>query len=137
MKLAQTRLFFSFTFFSSFFSLFHFTTAANDCRLVTWTKDGAVKARDATAFPPTATPGIASNSSNIVVLVVSPGEVNCRNWADTEDKVNYYTCTELSDRFHITTDLFFILNPQIEKDCSNIQPRTEYCVAGCKLSTEV
>lgn len=39
----------------------------------------------------------------------------------------------MATKYGITVDFFFTLNPTLELDCSNIQPKTEYCVDGCKL----
>lgn len=66
-------------------------------------------------------------------ITVEPGEVNCRYWAATSDEVSYYTCTQLASRYDLHNHVFFSLNPALEKDCSNIEPQTEYCVAGCEL----
>jgi hypothetical protein len=104
---------------------------ADDCSPVTWTNSDHINARAATspflAFTPT--PSITSDVPN---AILSPGDINCRYDTDTVDDVNYNTCTELCQRYQITTDLFFILNPDLKTDCSNIMPRTTYCVAGCK-----
>jgi hypothetical protein len=64
------------------------------------------------------------------------GEVNCRSTAPTTDQVNYYTCSLLAITYGITVEKFFTLNPTIDADCSNIQPNTNYCTAGCKLSID-
>ena len=61
-----------------------------------------------------------------------PGEINCRARGDTYEDVNYYTCTDLADTFGIHLEFFFFLNPTLLPDCSNIQPNSKYCVAGCK-----
>lgn len=66
---------------------------------------------------------------------VTTGEVNCRYSATTGSDVNYYTCTQLATKYGVTIDLFFTLNPTLKLDCSNIQPNTQYCVDGCKLSS--
>lgn len=51
------------------------------------------------------------------------GRVVCRYWAATGANVNYYTCTELSEKYGTLTEDFFTLNPELEIDCSNIQPK--------------
>ncbi|KAL2193158.1 hypothetical protein P885DRAFT_81433 [Corynascus similis CBS 632.67] len=38
--------------------------------------------------------------------------------------------TLMATKYGITVDFFFTLNPTLELDCSNIQPKTEYCVDG-------
>lgn len=60
------------------------------------------------------------------------GEINCRYWGITSSQVNYYSCTEMSEFYDVDLELFFKLNPTLEPDCSNILPKTEYCVDGCK-----
>lgn len=59
------------------------------------------------------------------------GDPVCRLWTETGKEVNYYTCTQLAERYDIETELFFRLNPEIDENCSNIEPKTEYCVYGC------
>ncbi|KAK5994506.1 hypothetical protein PT974_04983 [Cladobotryum mycophilum] len=55
------------------------------------------------------------------------GDVVCRYTALTPTVVNYYTCSELAIRYHITVEGFFKLNPQVDLDCETIKPNTEYC----------
>jgi hypothetical protein len=64
----------------------------------------------------------------------APGDIVCRLNGTTSANVNYYTCTELANRFGITIETFFILNPSVDKDCETIKPKTKYCVAGCKCA---
>ncbi|KAH8698048.1 hypothetical protein GQ44DRAFT_744344 [Phaeosphaeriaceae sp. PMI808] len=87
-------------------------------------KDGAA------GVAPAPTSHVVSNVSDITILDTAPGEINCRSWVDTDEDVNYYTCTAIADRFQITNEKFFMLNPEIKADCSNIVPLTTYCVAG-------
>lgn len=101
---------------------------ADDCKPVTWSKPQKARRAEITS---TAQAARTDTVTNIVCL---SGEVNCRYWTDTGDDVNYYTCTQLSETFNIDTDTFFMLNPKVAKDCSNIEPRTTYCVTGCKSS---
>ncbi|KAM7195858.1 hypothetical protein V8F33_006507 [Rhypophila sp. PSN 637] len=75
--------------------------AADECQPVTWGK------RDAAS-----------------------GEIVCRYWVTTPATVNYYTCTELCDKYFQTVDTFFTLNSQLKTDCSNIAPKTNYCMKG-------
>ncbi|KAH7091911.1 hypothetical protein FB567DRAFT_516115 [Paraphoma chrysanthemicola] len=65
-----------------------------------------------------------------VPAAVTPGQVVCRYTASTAATVNYYTCQELSDRYGITVNDFFGLNPTVETTCDNIKVDTEYCVRG-------
>ncbi|KXH55457.1 hypothetical protein CSAL01_12428 [Colletotrichum salicis] len=64
------------------------------------------------------------------LIVVNPGEVNCRYWTDTPKDVSYYTCSELALRYDLSNDLFFTLNPSLGRDCGNIKPQSEYYVSG-------
>ncbi|KAI1810627.1 hypothetical protein GGS20DRAFT_579729 [Poronia punctata] len=62
---------------------------------------------------------------------VAPGEVNCRYTTNTADvDINYYTCTALATKYDISVETFFMLNPTVKPDCSNIQADTDYCVSG-------
>ncbi|KAK1911449.1 hypothetical protein P3342_012750 [Pyrenophora teres f. teres] len=107
----------------------HSVIAKDECQPITWNKNSN-KIRAATSIAPTSTPSVVSNVSEITILDVSPGEINCRSWFDTGKSVNYYTCTQISNMFEISTDQFFALNPEIKADCSNIMPLTTYCVDG-------
>lgn len=49
-----------------------------------------------------------------------PGLVNCRSWDRTNKEVNYYTCVERAKFYEMTLDFFFLLNPDLNKDFSNI-----------------
>jgi hypothetical protein len=64
---------------------------------------------------------------------VQPGEIVCFMTSQSPALVNYYTCTEMADTFEFPLELFFLTNPSLKRDCSNIQPLTEYCITGCKL----
>ncbi len=66
---------------------------------------------------------------------VTAGEINCRYWTTTPAEVNYYTCSQMSQRYSISNDKLFNLNPSLARDCSNVQPKTDYCVKGCKYSS--
>ncbi|KAF2429133.1 hypothetical protein EJ08DRAFT_650705 [Tothia fuscella] len=58
------------------------------------------------------------------------GAVVCRYTGQTSGDVNYYTCTELANRYGIPVELFFTLNPNVDRDCRTIKPNTSYCVKG-------
>ena len=60
------------------------------------------------------------------------GDVICEWSTTTKSSVNYYTCTELADKYGTLIDDFFELNPILNRECDNIQPDTQYCVIGCK-----
>ena len=67
--------------------------------------------------------------------LVTVGEINCRYWTTTRAEVNYYTCSQMAQRYSISNDVLFKLNPSLARDCSNVQPGTDYCVRGCKYSS--
>lgn len=62
----------------------------------------------------------------------TPGQVNCRYTLTSPEQVNYYTCTELANEWDISIDKFFMLNPDLDRECKTIKPNTEYCVSGCE-----
>lgn len=117
-------------------------TAADACAASTW--DGPILRRQAT---PTASSddsisapsslGARSAFDNTISSIITfgdiePGEINCRYADTTSGDVNYYTCTQLATRYGISIETFFVLNPALDLDCSNIQPNSDYCVSGCK-----
>ncbi|KAK8092480.1 carbohydrate-binding module family 18 protein [Apiospora kogelbergensis] len=61
---------------------------------------------------------------------LQPGDVNCRYSARTNYVVDQKTCERLCDSNEITIEKFLMLNPTVARDCSNIQPNSEYCVRG-------
>ncbi|ODA82688.1 hypothetical protein RJ55_01196 [Drechmeria coniospora] len=62
---------------------------------------------------------------------VTTGKINCRYTTNTKGMdINYYTCTALANRYHISVEKFFQLNPTVHANCGNIQADTDYCVAG-------
>jgi hypothetical protein len=63
---------------------------------------------------------------------VQTGQINCRYPGGTYDDVDSNTCAQLANKYQITLEKFFMLNPELDPDCGNIEPRTDYCVAGCK-----
>lgn len=86
---------------------------------------------DATISPVTISPLISTGD-------VHAGQVNCRYTASTNGReVNYYTCALLANRYGISVESFFKLNPGLHPDCSNIQADTDYCVRGCKLCFKI
>jgi hypothetical protein len=103
----------------------------DDCPPATWTQEGL-------AQPAEATPTIQYKLSASVAKIgnVSTGEVNCRYWGTTYEDVNCHTCCKLASFYGITVDKFFILNPDVDPDCGNIQQYTKYCVAGCRCNEE-
>lgn len=101
--------------------------AADECQPHTWKKRGLEATSSLTAqYTPKFTPSAFQKRAE-------PGEINCRNWGNTYSTVNYYTCTELSNKYDIDVEHFFMLNPELTLDCKNIKPNTAYCVSGCKF----
>lgn len=107
--------------------------AQESCAPVTWLAEG-------THSSPSVTSDHSSSSVYYLRLIstgdIQPGDINCRYSAITESSVTGITCAELAKEYGISTKTFFVLNPEIALDCANIQPETEYCVAGCKLYAE-
>ncbi len=66
---------------------------------------------------------------------VAVGEINCRYWTTTRAEVNSHTCSQMVQRYKIPNDKLFLLNPSLARDCSNVQPKTDNCVYGCKSSS--
>jgi hypothetical protein len=60
------------------------------------------------------------------------GEINCWHWGRTYDDVHGAKCVILARKYDITAEHFFLLNPSLQKACSDVQPKGMYCVAGCK-----
>ncbi|KAL7628811.1 hypothetical protein AAE478_000326 [Parahypoxylon ruwenzoriense] len=58
------------------------------------------------------------------------GEIICRYDTTTGPDVNYYTCTQIADKYGISFEKLRDLNPVLDKDCKAIKPNTTYCVAG-------
>ena len=128
------------TVFTLSFTLAFFPTIsiADECRPVTWFNDAniarfAEMTGTATLLTPIVSP-VSNTGGRIRILEVKPGELNCQAWARTHEHVNYYTCTEICDKYQIMTDYFFWLNPTLNTDCSDVQPRSRYCYDGCKSS---
>ncbi|KAF6837098.1 hypothetical protein CMUS01_05151, partial [Colletotrichum musicola] len=96
-------------------------SSADQCQPYTWNSLARLAAVDDAADP------VPTEGASIDV---QPGDINCRYWADTPEDVSYFTCTELATRYEITNDQFFLLNPELSKDCSDIKPQAEYCVDG-------
>jgi hypothetical protein len=98
-------------------------SAGNDCQPHTW---GPGPKRDLGGAVQS---GLVESDDS----VPQAGDLNCRKHSPTYDDANYYTCTELAEKNRITIEEFFWLNPGLKKDCSNIQPNSEYCVVGCRF----
>jgi hypothetical protein len=100
------------------FSLSFFTgfSTADDCRPITWSSNARVAgSAEMTGTPMLSTPTVshvANSRERITILEVKPGELNCRAWGRTYDD-------------------FFSLNPALKTNCSDIQPKSKYCIDGC------
>ncbi|KAI1181459.1 carbohydrate-binding module family 50 [Nemania serpens] len=123
----------------AFSFLFHLTcvslaTAADTCSPWTWTNEAARTAAPAARPEPTVTfVPAGSHVANMIAAVrpvATAGELVCRYPGRTNADVNYYTCTQLANKYGITIEKFFMLNPGLDPDCGNIQPNTMYCLAG-------
>jgi hypothetical protein len=64
--------------------------------------------------------------------IASVGQTNCRYSAKTGKDVNYFTCTEIAQKYHLTMAELLDLNPELDEKCQGIKPDTDYCVVGCK-----
>ena len=109
--------------------------AADDCQPSTWAAQDDIHVLGAATSPPG--PKITRHAESKNPKNVGPGDVNCRFWVPTGEDVNYYTCTELAEKYEITVEKFFELNPDVKDDCSNLKPNTEYCLDGCENPTPV
>ncbi|KAH8897463.1 hypothetical protein GQ53DRAFT_818731 [Thozetella sp. PMI_491] len=58
------------------------------------------------------------------------GDIVCRYHSQPLSEVNENTCQKIADKYHVSLEKFFILNPDLDKDCKTIKPDTEYCTAG-------
>ncbi|KAK6223465.1 hypothetical protein QIS74_03409 [Colletotrichum tabaci] len=61
---------------------------------------------------------------------MSVGDVVFRAFDESDEEVSDGICKDIADFYWIDVDFFFILNPGLERDCSNIQSNTEYCTDG-------
>ncbi|KAH9845617.1 carbohydrate-binding module family 18 protein [Teratosphaeria destructans] len=104
-----------------------FITAKDQCAPSTWSKGSISRRR-------TVNSGTEAESAEAKALLDSTGieigQINCRYSSTTSASVNYYTCFSMAARYGIEVDHFFHLNPDVILDCSNVQPKTEYCVDG-------
>jgi hypothetical protein len=108
-------------------------TSSDGCKPVTWSngEDGesaAKSQRDNNGTMP-----IPRYQTLISTGNITAGEINCRYSATTSNDVDGDTCAQLATKYGIAKDKFFVLNPTVNPDCSNIEPDTEYCVAGCQF----
>jgi len=69
------------------------------------------------------------------LATTTSARVNCRYNATAPGQVDYSSCSQLAQRYGISIDLFFRLNPLLDPDCSSLQGGKEYCVAGSVLDT--
>ncbi|OHE94308.1 hypothetical protein CORC01_10355 [Colletotrichum orchidophilum] len=106
-------------------SLVSLGKAADECQPYTWSKAGMPTV--VVGELPRATPTLIQEQA---LSERAEGDVVCRAWDTTEYEVNYYSCKEMADFWFADIDFFFTLNPGLERDCSNIQPNTEYCTDG-------
>ncbi|KAH6692750.1 hypothetical protein BKA61DRAFT_499618, partial [Leptodontidium sp. MPI-SDFR-AT-0119] len=126
------------------------TQASNECAPSQWPV-GDYQRRDLTSSGSTPTASSSTNpsssgsssaahptgtGSNVISPLITTGditagEVNCRYTGSTAKlSINYYTCTLLANKYGITVEKNFTLNPSLHLDCGNIKADTEYCVSG-------
>lgn len=107
--------------------------AADECQPHTWQWNGR-RSLPGTAAMATATAApLPLKRHPRRDVEAKPGELNCRNWAQTYDRVGYWTCNELAEAYSLTIEQFWELNPELAPDCDGIKVNTEYCVSGCKF----
>lgn len=106
--------------------------ADSQCAPVTWDSDGELGVVQGDGNSTSATPQSGTTLSMIRKGNLSPGDVHCRYATMTEETVNYHTRAKLMEKYRITNDIFFTLNPSLSRDCSNIRPKAAYCVRGCE-----
>lgn len=101
-----------------------------NCQSITWEKaKDKVQPTSISGRPrPSFTPSVPEKR------FVEPGDINCRNWGRTYDKVDYAACVKVAQGYGITMEKFFMLNPILEGSCKDLKPYTKYCVAGCKFN---
>jgi len=102
-------------------------TAADKCQPATWcrTLDDSVFTMNRIVY------NLSESVANIGS--VQTGQISCRDWAETGEQVNYYTCTQIANERGIDLEVFFELNPDVARDCGNVRPHTKYCTAGCMI----
>lgn len=127
--------------------------AADKCAEVTWLPGqfekralSSVTSASSSASSVSSSAGATSTANATVPITIShlitdgnitAGQVNCRYTDTTEDMdINYYTCTALATKYGISVETFFLLNPDLKTDCSNVQADTDYCVQGCKIPSD-
>ncbi|KAF1822571.1 carbohydrate-binding module family 18 protein [Dissoconium aciculare CBS 342.82] len=62
--------------------------------------------------------------------IASVGQTNCRYHAKTGKNVNYFTCTEIAQKYKLTIAELLDLNPELDENCQRIKAETDYCVVG-------
>ncbi|KAI8952346.1 hypothetical protein F4801DRAFT_577509 [Xylaria longipes] len=123
----QPRDAFSFLFHLTYVSL---ATAADTCSPWTWANNVARTAAPAATAEPTVTFVPSGDHVANIKRATVMGDIVCRFPGRTYADVNYYTCTELANKYEISLKEFFMLNPGLDPDCGNIKPYTVYCVDG-------
>lgn len=122
------------------FTLLYFVnicSAADQCAPSTWVGNLRLAAPKATAASRASAEilqAIAATDERLLASGedVAPGQIRCRFTTVTGAEVNYYTCARTAQKYGITVEKFFEINPQVTPDCGNIAPRTVYCVDGCE-----
>ncbi|KAI1111929.1 carbohydrate-binding module family 50 [Nemania sp. NC0429] len=119
----QRRDAFSFLLSLTYASLALATTTGT-CKPWTWTNSNLV----ARAAEPTVTFVPSGDHIFKAGAAVVAGDLVYRDTGWTYADVSSSTYNELADRYEIPLEVFFILNPGLDRDCGNIKPYTIYCV---------
>ncbi|KAK3314008.1 hypothetical protein B0H66DRAFT_567588 [Apodospora peruviana] len=105
--------------------------ATGACKPVTWENKN-----DNGAATPTTT-SVAPRPTHTYAVPwklgsdVQEGEIFCRYHAKTYEDVGPNECARLADRYGLSLDKFYFLNPTlVAPDCGGIRPWTSYCVRG-------
>jgi hypothetical protein len=106
-------------------------TTTGECKPATWSKSSIQGSK-----PTPDVMRIKNKKSSVSVANLGeakPGEINCRYPGGTSANVDSDTCAQLVKKYQMSSlEVFFMLNPDVDSDCGNIEPYTDYCVHGCK-----
>ncbi len=101
--------------------------AKDECQPITW---GEADASEDAFFDPL--PPMPDQFAKFGPGGPKVGDLECQLYTSTDQEVNYFTCTEIAQYGRISNDEFFLWNPELKPDCSNIKSWSWYCIAGGK-----
>ncbi|KAK0105346.1 hypothetical protein ONS96_004740 [Cadophora gregata f. sp. sojae] len=110
-----------------FFAYTAIAAGKSICPPANWTESSLSDLRPDYSVP---LPPIIRRLDNDNDYQIQAGELNCPYTGVTGIEVDQNTCKKLATEDDITVERFLFLNPEIDPDCGNIQPRTEYCTEG-------